>query len=82
MSELSLPPAGLPSADSGQWPEQMQDSIQAFLKWIDSVEIQSNRTTQGSRGESRSGRRNTGFTNGPYAEIKESIGRFLSPKGA
>jgi hypothetical protein len=76
MNELSFPPTSLPSANASQWANQMQESIQAFLNWIDSVEIHSNRVSQSRQADNRTARRNTGFTNGPYAEIKESIGRL------
>lgn len=80
MSELSFPPQSLPSANALQWADQMQESIQAFLNWIDSIEIQSNPATQDNGTGNRTVRRNTGFTNGPYAEIKESIGKLLPLK--
>ncbi|MBA4054426.1 MAG: hypothetical protein C0490_06930 [Marivirga sp.] len=58
--------------NAGPSTKQIPESILPFQNWIDKVEIQNNLGTH-----SRIERRNTSFTNGPYAEIKELIGKFL-----
>lgn len=74
MSRYSHIAKHLPTIDASQSAEQTQESILPFQHWIDSVEIQSNMANRPGR--------NTGFTNGPYAEIKESIGKFPPGKKA
>lgn len=77
MSEFSFTARNLTGIVADQSANQRQGSIQAFLHWIDRVEIQNNLENRSGRSHSRIERRSTGFTNGPYAEIKESIGKFL-----
>lgn len=66
MNHLSSPPSSSQNVHGEQWTEKIQESIHVLLNWIDSVGIQTESCNQT--------RRNPGFTNGPFAEIKELIG--------
>jgi hypothetical protein len=50
--------------------EQTHESIRPFQNWIDRIEINAVQPNRNGRVQSKS------FTNGPYAEIKELIGKF------
>jgi hypothetical protein len=76
MSQLSLAVKTVSGSDADRSSEQLHGSIQAFLIWIDGVDVPIIPAKR-SRGTHGSERRSIGFTNGPYAEIKESIGKFL-----
>lgn len=76
MSQLSLAVKNISGKDANQSSEQLQGSIQVFLNWIDETEFRIIPPKR-SRGTQRNEKRNTCFINGPYAEIKESIGKFL-----
>jgi hypothetical protein len=80
MSRFSYIAKDLPIKDAGQSTKQIPESILPFQNWIDRIEIQSNLANHSRRTHSKIGQRNTSFTNGPYAEIKESIGKFLPSK--
>lgn len=58
-------------------PEQMQASLQKWMNWLGSIAAQNKLIDKGNRLEN-SGRivKNDVITNGPYAEIKESIGGY------
>lgn len=80
MSQFSYFANNLATTAAGQSTEQIQESILPFQNWIDGVEIQNNLANRAGRTHSKIEKRNTVFTNGPYAEIKESIGKFLPLK--
>lgn len=72
---LQLPPdASTTVKDSNNSEIPSANPIQSFLNWIDALDVAANSAnrSQPSRGRER---RSSGFTNGPYAEIKESIMR-------
>lgn len=58
-------------------PEQMQASLQKWMDWLGSIANQNKLIDKGHRLEN-SGRlvKNGSVTNGPYADIKESIGGY------
>ena len=58
-------------------PEQMQASLQRWMDWLGSIAAQNRLIDKGHRLEN-SGRvvKNNLVTNGPYAEIKETIGGY------
>lgn len=74
MSKLPIDSQNPAAAD-----EREQGPIQPFLYWINHIEIPSvpEDHTQGTRGTAR---RSSSFTNGPYAELKESIGQLIPKK--
>ncbi|MDQ6481348.1 YciI family protein [Dyadobacter sp. LHD-138] len=70
----------LTSKDAKPSPEQMQAAIKPFQDWIGGIAAQNKLVTPPKRWESE-GRvvgQNNVVTNGPYAEIKESIGGMLT----
>lgn len=70
----------LTSKDAKPSPEQMQAAIKPFQDWIGGIAAQNKLVTPPKRWESE-GRvigQNHVVTNGPYAEIKESIGGMLT----
>jgi hypothetical protein len=77
MIKLSLTDMGPSNTEKDQSAEQIHESIKAFLNWIDGIEIQSNLTHRAKGIHKKIERRSASFTNGPYAEIKESIGKLL-----
>lgn len=69
----------LTSKDAKPSPEQMQSAIKPFQDWIGGIAAQNKLVTPPKRWESE-GRvvsQNNVVTNGPYAEIKESIGGMI-----
>lgn len=58
-------------------PEQMQASLQKWMDWLGSIAAQNKLVDKGNRLEN-SGRvvKKDLVTNGPYAEVKESIGGY------
>ncbi|WP_254562023.1 YciI family protein [Dyadobacter diqingensis] len=69
----------LTSKDAKPSPEQMQAAIKPFQDWIGGIAAQNKLVTPPKRWESE-GRvvsQNNVVTNGPYAEIKESIGGMI-----
>lgn len=70
----------LTSKDAKPSPEQMQAAIKPFQDWIGGIAAQNKLVTPPKRWESE-GRvigQDHVVTNGPYAEIKESIGGMLT----
>ena len=69
----------LTSADAKPSPEQMQAAIKPFQDWIGGIAAQNKLVTPPKRWDSdgRVVKENNTVTNGPYAEIKESIGGML-----
>jgi hypothetical protein len=66
----------LKSKDASPSPEQMQAAIKPFQDWIGSIAAQNKLVAPPKRWD-MDGRvitKNNTVTNGPYAEIKESIG--------
>jgi hypothetical protein len=69
----------LTSKDAKPSPEQMQAAIKPFQDWIGGIAAQNKLVAPPKRWESE-GRvvsQNNVVTNGPYAEIKESIGGMI-----
>jgi len=66
----------LKSKDASPSPEQMQAAIKPFQEWIGNLVAQDKLAHPYKRwdGEGRVITQNNTVTNGPYAEIKESIG--------
>ena len=58
-------------------PEQMQASLQKWMDWLGSIAAQSKLADKGHRLEN-SGKviKNDLVTNGPYVDIKESVGGY------
>jgi hypothetical protein len=58
-------------------PEQMQASLQRWMDWLASIAAQNKLTDKGSRLDN-SGRivKNDLITNGPYVDVKESVGGY------
>jgi len=69
----------LKSKDASPSPEQMQASIKPFQEWIGNLAAQNKLVNPYKRwdGEGRVIKKNNTVTNGPYAEIKESIGGLI-----
>jgi hypothetical protein len=69
----------LKSKDASPSPEQMQASIKPFQDWIGSIAAQNKLVSAPKRWDldGRVVKQNNIVTNGPYAEIKESIGGLL-----
>ncbi|MGY4385856.1 hypothetical protein ACVWYN_002904 [Pedobacter sp. UYP24] len=67
------------SKDATPSPEQMQLAIKPFQDWIGGIAAQNKLVEPPKRwdGEGRVVKHNSVVTNGPYAEIKESIGGVL-----
>jgi hypothetical protein len=65
----------LKSKDASPSPEQMQASIKPFQEWLGNLIAQNKLVVPYKRwdGEGRVVRQNS-VTNGPYAEVKESLG--------
>jgi hypothetical protein len=65
-------------------PEQMQTSIKSWQDWLGGLAAQNKLVNSGNKlhTEGRVVRANQVVTNGPYAEIKESIGGFIVVKAA
>lgn len=63
------------SKDASPSPQQMQELIKPFQEWIGGIAAQDKLVTKPTRWDA-GGRviKNNTVTNGPYAEIKESIG--------
>jgi len=66
----------LKSKDASPSPEQMQAAIKPFQDWIGSIAAQNKLVNPPKRWDldGRVVKQNNTVTNGPYAEIKESIG--------
>lgn len=66
----------LKSKDASPSPEQMQAAIKPFQDWIGSIAAQNKLVAPPKRWDldGRVVRQDNSVTNGPYAEIKESIG--------
>jgi len=64
------------SKDAVPSPEQMQSAIKPFQDWIGGIAAQNKLVNPPKRwdGDGRVVKQNNIVTNGPYAEIKESIG--------
>ncbi|MGH2646606.1 MAG: YciI family protein, partial [Ginsengibacter sp.] len=62
----------------GGTPEQMQAMTKKWMDWIGSIAAQNKLTDRGNRldASGKVVRRDTVVTNGPYSEIKESIGGY------
>jgi hypothetical protein len=69
----------LTSKDASPSPEQMQAAIKPFQDWIGGIAAQNKLVTPPTRWDAggRVVKQNNTVTNGPYAEIKESIGGVL-----
>ncbi len=67
------PQKGTPAAEP--LPQQGHAPIQPFLNWLNSVEIHHSGDGRPPRTLHKTERRNVHFINGPYAEIKEFIGK-------
>jgi hypothetical protein len=67
------------SRDASPSPEQMQAAIKPFQDWIGGIAAQNKLVSPPTRwdGGGRVVKQNNTVTNGPYAEIKESIGGVL-----
>ena len=67
------------SKDASPSPEQMQAAIKPFQDWIGGIAAQNKLAMPPKRWEAggRVVKQNNAVTNGPYAEIKESIGGVL-----
>jgi len=67
------------SKDAQPSPEQMQASIKPFQDWIGGIAAQNKLVAPPKRwdADGRVIRQNATVTNGPYAEIKESIGGLV-----
>lgn len=64
------------SKDASPSPEQMQAAIKPFQDWIGGIAAQNKLVAPPRRwdGDGRVVKQNNLVTNGPYAEVKESIG--------
>jgi hypothetical protein len=69
----------LSSKDASPSPEQMQQAIKPFQDWIGSIAAQDRLVTPPKRWDSdgRVVKKEDTVINGPYAEIKESIGGMM-----
>lgn len=69
----------LTSKDASPSPEQMQAAIKPFQDWIGSIAAQNKLVTPPRRWDTdgRVIRSSQTVTNGPYAEIKESLGGLI-----
>lgn len=69
----------LTSKDASPSPQQMQEAIKPFQDWIGGIAAQNKLVAPPKRWDSggRVVKQNNVVTNGPYAEIKESIGGVL-----
>ncbi|GAB3267966.1 hypothetical protein GCM10027347_37180 [Larkinella harenae] len=69
----------LTSKDASPSPEQMQAAIKPFQDWIGSIAAQNKLVSPPRRWDAggRVIRSNHTVTNGPYAEIKESLGGLI-----
>jgi len=67
------------SKDASPSPEQMQAAIKPFQDWIGGIAAQNKLAQPPKRwdGGGRVIKQNNTVTNGPYAEIKESIGGII-----
>lgn len=67
------------SKDAVPSPEQMQAAIKPFQDWVGGIAAQNKLATPPKRWDSdgRVVKQNNTVINGPYAEIKESIGGML-----
>jgi hypothetical protein len=67
------------SRDASPSPEQMQAAIKPFQDWIGGIAAQNKLVSSPTRWDAggRVVKQNNTVTNGPYAEIKESIGGVL-----
>lgn len=72
------------SKDATPSPEQMQASIKPFQDWIGGIAAQNKLAAPPKRwdGDGRVVKQNDTVTNGPFAEIKESIGGLLMIRAA
>jgi len=70
------------SRDASPSPEQMQAAIKPFQDWIGGIAAQNKLAQPPKRwdGGGRVVKHNNTVTNGPYAEIKESIGGVIMIK--
>ncbi len=80
MNTLSVTTKSLTGSGADQSTDQTQGSIQIFLKWLDRMELQAIQENGSGSSQIKIVRRSTGFTNGPYVEIKESIGTLHPPR--
>ncbi|MBA4053469.1 MAG: transcription initiation protein [Marivirga sp.] len=67
------------SKDASPSPQQMQEAIKPFQDWIGGIAAQNKLVTPPKRWDlgGKVIRQNSIVTNGPYAEIKESIGGMV-----
>lgn len=72
------------SKDAKPSPEQMQAAIKPFQDWIGGIAAQNKLVSPPKRWEThgRVVKQNNTVTNGPYAEIKESIGGMIVIRAA
>jgi len=72
------------SKDATPSPEQMQAAIKPFQDWIGGIAAQNKLVNPPKRwdGEGRVVKQDNMVTNGPYAEIKESVGGMLLIRAA
>jgi hypothetical protein len=66
----------LKSKDASPSPQQMQEAIKPFQDWVGGIAAQNKLVTPPKRWDldGRFVKQNNAVTNGPYAEIKESVG--------
>lgn len=69
----------LSSKDASPSPEQMQQAIKPFQDWIGGIAAQNRLVSRPQRWDTdgRVVKKDNAVINGPYAEIKESIGGVL-----
>jgi hypothetical protein len=69
----------LKSKDASPSPEQMKEAIKPFQDWVGSIAAQNKLVAPPRRWDldGRVVRKNDVVTNGPYSEIKESVGGLL-----
>jgi hypothetical protein len=74
----------LTSKDARPSPEQMQAAIKPFQDWIGGIAAQNKLVSPPKRWDSdgRVVKPNNAVTNGPFVEIKESIGGLIMIKAA
>jgi len=74
----------LKSEDASPSPEQMQQAIKPFQDWVGGIAAQNKLANPPKRWDldGRVVKQNNVVTNGPYAEIKESVGGLFIIKAA
>ncbi len=67
------------STDAQPSPEQMQAMLKKWQDWMGSIAAQNKLSSPGNRlgREGKVVKPNTNVTNGPYVEVKESIGGYI-----